>query len=1125
MDKRFMHDDHQRQLALDTTQSFIIQAPAGSGKTELLIQRFLKLLNQVQRPEEIIALTFTKKAANEMRERIIRALTDVDNGETSNNSHQQLTYALAKQALARDHLLAWNLLTNPNQLRIQTIDSLCSLITNQLPILSTFGAQPRITDYPQFIYREVVQEILSHLEENFAWSQDIAKLLLHLDNDLNKLHELLVKLIAKRDQWLPYIKLHSNDLGIKYHLESNLKIVIQSGLNILIKQFPKHLISELLNIVRYAASNLTHSESNILHCLDLVDFPDSNPENLKIWRGIANVLLTNDYSWRQRFSKEVGFPTLSHLKNSAELSIHKEFKQRTITLMNALVDHDELRVALKNLFYLPEPSYSDRQWEILQSLLHILKLVSAQLRVSFQKYNTIDFIENAQAAIYALGSEDQPTDLALSLDYKIQHILVDEFQDTSITQYRLLEKLVTGWQSSDSRTLFVVGDPMQSIYRFREAEVGLFIRMREHGIGNIKLIPLLLSVNFRSNKTIVQWINEQFKKILPSYNDIESGAISYSASIANKEATSTTAITIKGLLNGDDIHQAEYIINSIKAIQNNHPDEKIAILARARSHLSAIISTLKSANIAYQAVDIDPLISRQPIQDLLTLTCSLLHLADRISWLSLLRAPWCGLTLEDIYIISGDHAHSILWEQLQNSDIIEQLSEDGKIRLTRIIPILKTSLANRGRSNLREWIESTWILLGGPALLENYHDINDINTYFNVLDEFSQNDLLQSLDKFKEKIKIEFSSPRNDHRLQLMTIHTAKGLEFDTVIIPHIERKILPDDKPILTWMEKPIAENQIALFLAAHHGIGEKDNAIYKYIYEQHKIKSDFELSRLFYVATTRAKNNLYLFFNIEKNTKDEYKLEPGSFLEKLWPMIKHQQENIIDTSCTITSTIENNLPNRSRVIQRLVSSWKNPIVDKSEKLYLHQQNDGFRIINQTPKIIGTLVHTILQRISQLGINWWQSRNSFEKKQYLHRQVKCYGIMISDIEFAIDRAYISIDNMLQDQRGLWILQPHQHAKSELPLTAIINGSKENLIIDRTFIDEHDTRWIIDYKTSTLTQQDLSEFLAKEQEKYLAKMQQYAKAMQLFEAQPIKLGLYFPALSAWHEWEYVSLSN
>jgi ATP-dependent helicase/nuclease subunit A len=109
----------------------------------------------------------------------------------------------------------------------------------------------------------------------------------------------------------------------------------------------------------------------------------------------------------------------------------------------------------------------------------------ASLWLAFQEGGEVDFIEIAARASLALGDDEAPTDLAQALDYRISHLLVDEFQDTSPVQVELLEQLTRGWLPDDGRTLFVVGDPMQSIYRFRKADVGLFLRVRQRGIGGI----------------------------------------------------------------------------------------------------------------------------------------------------------------------------------------------------------------------------------------------------------------------------------------------------------------------------------------------------------------------------------------------------------------------------------------------------------------------------------------------------------------------------------------------------------------------------------------------------------------------------------------------------------------
>jgi len=144
-----MNDASVRQEALDPTRSFIVQAPAGSGKTELLTQRFLQLLCYTHKaPEEVVAITFTRKAAGEMRERIISALAMAENDTPPIEPHRQSTWQLAKKVLQRDKELHWQLQNNPNRLRILTIDALAAHITKQIPLPAKLSPQLNLTENP-----------------------------------------------------------------------------------------------------------------------------------------------------------------------------------------------------------------------------------------------------------------------------------------------------------------------------------------------------------------------------------------------------------------------------------------------------------------------------------------------------------------------------------------------------------------------------------------------------------------------------------------------------------------------------------------------------------------------------------------------------------------------------------------------------------------------------------------------------------------------------------------------------------------------------------------------------------------------------------------------------------------
>src|SRR5712664_2070274 len=187
-------DSPSRARALDTSTSFIVQAPAGSGKTELLIQRFLKLLAMVDSPEAIVAITFTRKAAGEMRARVLEALRKAEGGIAPDTDHEKVTQEIARQVLEHDRGLKWNLLRNPAQLRIETIDALCAAITRRMPWLARFGAMPEISENASDLYREAARNTLRHADSDHP---ALSYLLLHLDNDFEKAEQLLCQMLEK----------------------------------------------------------------------------------------------------------------------------------------------------------------------------------------------------------------------------------------------------------------------------------------------------------------------------------------------------------------------------------------------------------------------------------------------------------------------------------------------------------------------------------------------------------------------------------------------------------------------------------------------------------------------------------------------------------------------------------------------------------------------------------------------------------------------------------------------------------------------------------------------------------------------------------------------------------------
>jgi ATP-dependent exoDNAse (exonuclease V) beta subunit len=188
-----------RERALEPGRSCLVQAPAGSGKTELLIQRFLALLARVERPEEIVAMTFTRKAAGEMRERIVAALDAALAGTATDSPHAQRTRELALAALDADRRHGWHLVAHPARLAVVTIDAFAAGLARQAPLATGMGGTPRFEELAAPRYLAAARAALEAAPAaNAAWR----RLLAHADNDAAGAITLIADLLSKREQWI-----------------------------------------------------------------------------------------------------------------------------------------------------------------------------------------------------------------------------------------------------------------------------------------------------------------------------------------------------------------------------------------------------------------------------------------------------------------------------------------------------------------------------------------------------------------------------------------------------------------------------------------------------------------------------------------------------------------------------------------------------------------------------------------------------------------------------------------------------------------------------------------------------------------------------------------------------------
>lgn len=1193
-----MPDSHARTKALDISQSICVTAPAGSGKTELLSQRVLKLLASAEQPEQILAITFTRKAAAEMRERIIDSLRYAsEHVDPPKQAHKQLTWSLARDALQQSAIMDWELIDNPKRLRIQTIDSLCQNIASDLPILSRLGGTLSPADNPDQLYHQAVGSLMSELEGEDLVNGALTDLLLHLDNNLSRLYDLFITMLRCRDQWLDFaISYRQHDTKDK-DLEDSLHRWLEEQLCELRQQLLP-FESDLCLLARFAAQHKSADQDCHIKCLnDLTALPDASLAAAPQWLGLFSLLLTKANRLRKTVTKAQGFPSKSVAIGSEQKALFEENKLLMSSLLEDMSLSSGLEQALSISQSLVAAGVEAKHHTILQPLTQCLIRLYAHLRLVFSMNGECDYIEITLAALEALlGSYrdyqgEAPTAVAHKWDREIRHILIDEFQDTSVSQFNLIQALTAEWHqenvlhTSAPRTLFIVGDGMQSIYSFRAAKVGLFIRAKEHGIGDLPLVSVELVNNFRSTSTIVDWNNSTYRQIFPTEVNYSRGAVPYSPSqsMADNLDNDSQAEIVFFAKEGGRLSEATKIVDEIQCQQSQHPSESIAILVRSRTHLVDIIPALNKAGIAWSGIDLDPLKDREVIHDCLSMTKAMLNPADTVAWLAILRGPWCGLTLADLQMLADcDAALEAPGSESEDADgaiiattsnvkpsldklvnycltgeadsalntAIKRLSQQGGLRLTVVARKLQEAWLMRSRLPMRSWLEKLWTNLHGPTLASSSFDGDDSDSALAFFDLVERLDQAESLggNKFtvtllEDHLQRLFTQSVSDIQteqggykpVQIMTIHKAKGLEFDSVIVPGLDKGARSDTKPLLYWNEHLFKDGSTGLLLCPIDSVAElnhepelldsidfnsafspspsvksKTNShLYTFLADENKRMLANEYARLLYVATTRAKSRLLLSATLQVDDEGLARApSSNSLLHTLWPAI--HQPSVIPLPAA--STTENHSGPAYPLLKRLKSDYF------TEQVIHSDDPDSFNteVVNGVPEKqpifsgqhidqvmsqVGTCIHEVFEFIGSEPVNG-QSRLVHRSDAWRSR-LQQLGVCSDSIDEAVAIVVDAVKTISTSSIADWLFSSeHQAIKNEWPLSyQSLSNDVKHFIIDRSFIDADKTRWIIDYKTAQPSGSAIDEWLAMQVEQYTEQLHNYHRAVNNFDRQ------------------------
>jgi ATP-dependent exoDNAse (exonuclease V) beta subunit len=406
--------------------------------------------------------------------------------------------------------------------------------------------------------------------------------------------------------------------------------------------------------------------------------------------------------------------------------------------------------------------------------------------------------------------------------------------------------------------------------------------------------------------------------------------------------------------------------------------------------------------------------------------------------------------------------------------------------------------------------------------------LEDAQSYLTRLSYIETAGDIPDIARLESQLDRLFATPRPDERarVDVMTIHKAKGLEFDTVILPTLHRGVRREASSLLRWTR--LTGAHAGIVLAPMKAQGTDAGATYDWIGRLEEQRSLRERGRLLYVAATRAKRELHLLgaadVKEEGSTPELKRPRRGSMLAMLWGQLVPHYLEALQSRQQLPLQLTDGAINLS--LRRLPLDWQ-PVIaadtQASAKGFELVMPPPFDWVSETSRHVGTLVHRELDHLSR-GADPDAARQKLVQSQSrLAIELAELGVPPQRCAAAVTRVIDAIEATLSDARGRWLMglaEPLSQIESEFGLSGIVDAQVVSIVIDRTFVDAQGVRWIVDFKTSTHEGGGLARFLDEEEARYRPQLTRYAQLLGRFKPdRPIKAALYFPLLQAWREVE------
>jgi ATP-dependent exoDNAse (exonuclease V) beta subunit len=476
-----------------------------------------------------------------------------------------------------------------------------------------------------------------------------------------------------------------------------------------------------------------------------------------------------------------------------------------------------------------------------------------------------------------------------------------------------------------------------------------------------------------------------------------------------------------------------------------------------------------------------------------------------------------------LHALCHDAPTGVVWDLARDPARIARLDADGRARLAAIRARLEAAFAARAETSFARWVERTWRALDGPDCLDHEGELRAAEQFFALLAREERRGDLDDPARLEAALAAEQpqgDSPR-ERGIEIMTMHRAKGLEFDTVIALGLGRDPPPDDSQALYWLERVAVDGTKDLLIAPTLTDPESQR-LCDFVRRADRERARAERARLLYVAATRARKRLYLLWQLSAARTEP---KPGSLLSFLWPALDATSSDVEVAEPTGAETLEPML----RRLASVGSAEAGRSAPASPQLALPFEASAARSVaagtarpefawaSRTAAHVGTVVHRHLQWLAEAGLDAATAAAIDRRASAFAHELGLLGVESQEIPGAVARVAAALRSSLEDRHGRWVLGAHEDARSEVTLTLRSGEVLEHVRLDRTFIAEGE-RWIVDFKTSTHEGGDRAAFLDSEVERYRPQLDRYAAALGAIESRPVRVALYFPLLKELRSW-------